>query len=89
MSHQDRRDPLPKGYQFGDAGRTEPEFVGLGDGIPSWSVVDGKLMRLPRVVRVVVRQPDIAIRYTKQWDITPDPAPTRRDDWNVIEGEEH
>lgn len=20
MSHQDRRDPLPKGYQFGDAG---------------------------------------------------------------------
>jgi hypothetical protein len=22
-SHQDRRDPLPKGYQFGDAGKSE------------------------------------------------------------------
>ena len=22
MSHQDRREPLPKGYQFGDAGRS-------------------------------------------------------------------
>lgn len=26
MSHQDRRDPLPKGYQYGDAGK-----CGVGD----------------------------------------------------------
>lgn len=82
MSHQDRREPLPKGYQFGDARglsamtppltgpgadyrahsserviwlskdetdravvTVEPDDFDMGDGLPWWEVVDGKLVR--------------------------------------------
>lgn len=73
---------MPEGYQFGDARPPEPEFDGLGAGIPSWSVVDRTLVRLP---------------WRRPSDNAADRLNARRvlsalndpDHWNVIEGEGH
>jgi len=51
VSHQDRREPLPKGYQFGDGGKSELQLLSEAYERVAPKVGDTMYVRLPRRYR--------------------------------------